>query len=518
MTQTKRKFLVRRLVASAIVAAVLAVGLARAFTGGSPQPPPDRAAALVPNTALVYLNLGTDSGSKQWTRTSSAMSKLPVLGQVRDALLTQATSSLLGDLRLDRDVRPWLGDEAAYAELPGRSQKLLLFHVRDLRAARRSIDRAAGATAPLTYRGTPLRRLGGRSVAALSGGWAFIGTRGAVSDALDTRARPARSLGANKDYSDLVGGLPDDRVGNAWLSGAWLTDHAAGPAAILAGAARAPGIQSAAVGFGDDGKRLRFAIRARSTPGAASRLGCTGETGQSDGLFSKAPAQPALFIGLAGAECLLRDLTASPGSSIGKALRSFSAQAQKVGVNVDRELLPLLGGDSALSMTPGPTITLDVGDVPPQPAMNVLGRLQPALIKMLNPEAGGATPGFGAETVNGVTALTAYLTPALQLSYAAFDGDLVVSTALSGIGNAKKGEHLDETKDFKLVLGDRPDHPSAVLFFDLEKLLSLADQAGLGSNPTYAAVRDDLRKIGAAGAVLSREGNDIDAELRLKNP
>jgi hypothetical protein len=41
MTQTKRKYLVRRIVASAIVAALLGVGLARAFTGGSPPPPPD---------------------------------------------------------------------------------------------------------------------------------------------------------------------------------------------------------------------------------------------------------------------------------------------------------------------------------------------------------------------------------------------------------------------------------------------------------------------------------------------
>ena len=114
--------------------------------------------------------------------------------------------------------------------------------------------------------------------------------------------------------------------------------------------------------------------------------------------------------------------------------------------------------------------------------------------------------------------MTASLTPALQLSYAALDGDLIVSTALSGIADAKKGEHLDQSADFKRVLGSRPKSPSALVFLDLQKLLALADQAGLGSNPTYAAVRDDLKKIGAAGAVLSREGNDIDAELRLKNP
>jgi hypothetical protein len=148
----------------------------------------------------------------------------------------------------------------------------------------------------------------------------------------------------------------------------------------------------------------------------------------------------------------------------------------------------------------------------------VLGRLQPVLVDLLRPQDSGATPGFSAQSVNGVNALTANLTPQLQLSYAAFDGDLVVSTALQGIGDAKKGQHLDTSKDFKLVLGDRPKNPSAVLFLDLKKVLALADQAGLGSNPTYAAIRDDLGKIGAAGAVLAREGTDIDAELRLKNP
>jgi hypothetical protein len=221
---------------------------------------------------------------------------------------------------------------------------------------------------------------------------------------------------------------------------------------------------------------------------------------------------------MAGAECVLRDLMASSTSTIGTALQSFAAQAQREGVNLDRDVLPLLGGDSGLSVTPGPTITLDAGDVPAQPSLNVLGRLQPALIRLLNPEAGGVAPTFGAQNVNGVTAMTASLTPGLQLSYAAFDGDLLVSSALNGIAEARKGDHLAQTKDFNVVLGQRPKAASALVFLDLEKLLALADQAGLGSNPTYAAVRDDLQKIGAAGGVLSREGNDIDAELRLKNP
>ncbi len=518
MTQTKRKYLVRRIVASAIVAALLGVGLARAFTGGSPPPPPDTAATMVPANTLVYLNLGTSKGALQWKRTSAAMAKLPLAGQLRDALFSATTSSTLGNLTLN-DVKPWLGNEAAYAELPGTAQNLLLFRVRDQRAALRSIARAAGSSPPETHDGTLLRNVGGGSLAGVRSGWALIGARGAVQAALDLRSRPASSLAKDPTYSDLSGGLPGDRVGNAWLSQSWLSAHLAGPSAILAGLARVPAFQSAAIGFGDDGKVMRLAFRARPAAGPASGPGCnSGGAGQGDSLLTKAPARPALFLGMNGAGCVLQDLMASPTSGLGHVLQSFATLAQQSGVNVQRDILPLLRGNSGLSLTPGPTVTLDAGSVPAQQSLNVLGRLQPALIKLLNPEAGGVAPTFGAQTVNGVTAMTANLTPALQLSYAAFGGDLFVSTALSGIADAKKGAHLDQSKDFKLVLGQRPKDASALVFLDLEKLLALADQAGLGSNPTYAAVRDDLQKIGAAGGVLSREGNDIDAELRLKNP
>lgn len=518
MTQAKRKYVVRRIAASVVVAALLGVGLARAFSGGSPPPPPDTAAAMVPANATIYLNLGTGKSAAQWKHTTAAMSKLPIAGQLRDAIFAATTSSTLGRLTLDRDVKPWLGDEAAYAQLPGSGQNLLLFRVRNRRAALRSISQAAGSSAPQPYRGTPLRAVGGGSVAGLSGGWALIGAPGAVHSALDLRSKPAGSLAKNATYSDLVDGLPDDRVGNAWLSQSWLSAHLAEPSAILAGLARVPSLQSAAVGFGDDGKLMRLAFRARAAAAPLPGTGCSSTTSQGDSLLSKAPARPALFLGMAGAGCVLQDLMASPTSGLGRALQSFAAQAQRAGVSLQRDLLPLLGGDSGLSVTPGPTLTLDAGDVPAQQSLNVLGRLQPVLIKLLNPEAGGVAPTFGAQTVDGVTAMTASLTPSLQLSYAAFDGDLVLSTALSGIADAKKGEHLDQSKNFKAVLGDRPKDASALVFLDLEKLLALADQAGLGSNPTYAAVRDDLQKIGAAGGVLSREGNDIDAELRLKNP
>src|SRR5262249_39778412 len=156
MTATKRKYLVRRLVASTVVAILLGFGLARAFAGGASSAPPDKAASLVPASALVYLNLGTNKGTPQWKHTAAAIGKLAIAGQIRDALFGVVTSDALGNLTLDRDVKPWLGNEAAYAQLPGNSQNLLLLRVRDAKAAAATFDRAGGTNAPENFHGTLL--------------------------------------------------------------------------------------------------------------------------------------------------------------------------------------------------------------------------------------------------------------------------------------------------------------------------------------------------------------------------
>jgi hypothetical protein len=271
--------------------------------------------------------------------------------------------------------------------------------------------------------------------------------------------------------------------------------------------------------MGATDKRLELTLRSRPAPGASTA--CGGSGGDPSDLLAKAPAQPAAFVSLSGLRCLVGDAMVSPTSGIGKALRSFAVAAQGAGVNIGTELLPLLGGESGISLTPGadgPGITLDVAGVPAGKGMDVIGRLQPAIVSLLNGGNQDDTPDISTNGVNGINVLTTSLSSGLKLNYAAFGGDLLVSTDPNGIASARKGAHLGDSGDFKTLLGDRPKSTSALVFFDLEKLLALADQAGLGSNPTYSAVRDDLQKIGAAGIVLAREGKDIDAELRLKLP
>ena len=60
---------------------------------------------------------------------------------------------------------------------------------------------------------------------------------------------------------------------------------------------------------------------------------------------------------------------------------------------------------------------------------------------------------------------------------------------------------------------------SALVFLDLNQLLTLGEQAGLAEDPRYLAVRDDLQKLRAAGAVVSREEEKFTtAELTFQIP
>jgi hypothetical protein len=58
----------------------------------------------------------------------------------------------------------------------------------------------------------------------------------------------------------------------------------------------------------------------------------------------------------------------------------------------------------------------------------------------------------------------------------------------------------------------------ALAFADLRQLLALGERTGLNLGPGFPAVRDDLRQVRAAGAVVRREESDSTAELFLENP
>jgi len=494
------------------------------LSGADGQRPSDKAAQFVRSSAASYVNVATNMDGDQWKRARSLLERLPTLEVLRSGLLQPRVESALAGLNLGRDVRPWLGDEAALAQVPLGSQgpqPLLLLSTTDEAASRKALERA-GYRPVTVYRGVDLRSAGPR-VAAVKDGFVVIGTDEVVRRALDVHDGVTPALVDEQRYDDLRDGLPDDRLAHAYVSQALLQTTLAGPAAILAGTARSPELQAGVFAISLEKDRGRLSFRGTSRGDIQGGGGCQSEVKDASSLLEQAPPEPAALLGLSRVECLARAVADAPAEAgTGAALRRFLSEVkQRQGVDLERELLSLLKGESALVVSPGdpaPVITFVVNGVDDKKALEVLGRLQPAILDLVQPQRVGRTAAFSARELDGVNVLTADLGPGLQLSYAAFDGKLVVSTSLNGIRAARQKKGPEETDDFKLVLDDRPEKPSAVLFLDFDKLLALADQVGLDANPAYLAVRDDLQKLGAVGAFVSREGEDINAELLFKNP
>jgi hypothetical protein len=314
------------------------------------------------------------------------------------------------------------------------------------------------------------------------------------------------SLAVTPDYEEMLSGLPSQRIATLYVA------HPA------VGSLRAldPTVVSAAAAADIDGDtmKIRARVRHQGEPGACAAI-------VGDDLVDIADPDAALYVEVPSITCALRAL-ADRSKGVAATLKRFAKVAERRGgVSLAKDVMPLLDHRGALIATPGdpvPALTLVVDDVDETQALNVLAQLQPALITMLGARELGQAPTFGSADVQGVTAATAHLAPGLELSYAAWDGRLVVSTSLAGIGAARKAEGLSGTDGFDAVLGDRPDKLSALVFLDLNQLLTLGEQAGLAEDPRYLALRDDLQKLRNAGAVLTREGEFTTAELTFQIP
>ncbi|HEX8103624.1 MAG TPA: DUF3352 domain-containing protein, partial [Solirubrobacteraceae bacterium] len=110
----RRRRLLAGAAALAVLAAIAGLLVARATGGG---PPEDSLAELVPGTALAYVHASTDPDRDADRRLVARLERLPGLRALGTAALARVGGTSRG-FSFARDIRPWLGDEAAIALLP----------------------------------------------------------------------------------------------------------------------------------------------------------------------------------------------------------------------------------------------------------------------------------------------------------------------------------------------------------------------------------------------------------------
>jgi hypothetical protein len=503
-----------RIALAAVAALALASGLVCAR--GSGDAPADDAARLVPAGALVYVHLSTDPAREQDARLDRFADALPALVRLR-AAVAAAVSPKAFDL--ERDVRPWLGDEVAYAAV-SPADSVLLAEVADRPRAAALVARIGNLSRAEHYRGVRVLLAGGTAIAFV-GDFLAVGTEPAVRAAVDRERGQGDRLSDQPAYRAATAGLPGDRSLAAYVSAAGVRTVLAprnGVLGALGALLDRPRLVAAGASLSAEQQGLRAHVR---LTGGAPR-----DAAFEPVLIGHVPEAAAAYVGVRSALRLARVLERL---GAGAALARLGGRlVDESGIEFERDLLAPLAGELALAVTGAaedpaatgdgaPVITLRARTADPRRTEAALARLQEPLARRL--AVPGTLPAFEPTTIGDREAFTLRVTPQLAPSYAVADGELVLSTAPAGL-EPPRGT-LAAAPSFEATVGDVPEEADSLVFLDLRALLALGEQTGLTAIPGLATARDDLSRVRAAGAVVTQDPDhpsDTTAELFLEIP
>ncbi|MFN8151915.1 MAG: DUF3352 domain-containing protein [Solirubrobacterales bacterium] len=508
--------------------------------GGDSCPVDDEAIALVPEDAVAYAHVDIDADGEQFAAFSSFAGRLPMLG----GMLLGSLSDVGGrPADFATQIRPWAGDQAAFAALPAGTGlgRVTMIAADDADGANAFAARALGP-------GAQQREVGGLDVsvnrrgqaAALLDGFLLLGDEAAVDAMIeddDSGSLETAAVAAGVDD------LPADRFAYAYLSGEGARALLRSPAAssldtfVSSGSATAV---TAALSFDDDVARLT--VRSHLDPDLAADdpafFAALPEF--APGLDSDVGPDALAYLGLgdpgSSVESLLdRARTSAPAltRAYDRADRDLRAAG---GVGIDEDLLPLLGDEAALSIepvagddaaqTPGvlapagtPYVSLIADGVDSEVAAQDLAGLQEPLVDALAPkggEAAGRVSVFEPLQIAGTEAQTLTVSPNLEITYATYDDRLVAATKPIGIAQARAGgDGLADSDDYRAVTAGMPSEVSAIAYLDLRDLLALGEQVGLAADPAYARLAPDLRSLQALAIAVDDTGTEVRTDLNV---
>ena len=487
--------------------------------------------AYVPRDALLYAHLTVNSDSHQWELARDLRDELPNF----TALLQSDTSALAGPagrpLDLSREVLPWVKDDLAVLGVPGPTNSTPETYIAGVGDSGKANQFAAslspGGKAKQVKVGPVTLSVYSNGVAtARSGDELLFGNVVAVRAALAAKAGQVPELDGSA-LDQARDELPAVRLAEIYLSRA--------------------GIQRLLVGRGNSATQLDTFVDYGATSGMAA-----GARVRDDGVQVNVvseldpklePQSPTVFASLpqftpgladeAGPNALGYVGFGDLGPAITKALATAGASAQglagslrglsqrlkqEAGVDPLKDLLPALGGQAALVAEPtggAPYASLIVDGVDEKKAGDALAAFQGPLLRALN-TGGPQVPSFQTREVDGVTVHSVQASPNIDLSYAIFDGKLVISTQPAGISQVRSsGDNLTGTSAFKDATDRLPDRVSALVFLNLDELLKLAQLAGLAENPLYGSLSEDISHVSSLGLAVRGSADELRSELFL---
>lgn len=537
---TRRRLIAVSSVALAVLVLIVVAALTICwFPGGARCAPDDDAIALVPADAAAYVHLNLDPGTEQGELAAELSRRLPQLAEGGAALLGDLASRKID---YQREVAPWSGGEAALA-LVGEGlglERLLILEAdsgEEALAFARTLQR--GEATEVDVGGTALRVDADGLATALSSGFLLVGSEAVVRRSIEL-ADPDDSLAGEDAASRLLGELPRDRLAEAYLSGELATRLSGEPGVGPLGALVGSGSGAVAVGLALEEDAIGVHLRSLGDP----------ETSPGDSLVAALPAfEPGLdelvrsdalvYLGVgepATSAAPLLDTLSSISPPLARALRSFGRRLERrSGVAVADALLPLLGGEAALTVEPklldppdaaspdgpapatgAPYLALLADGIDTDAAREQLAALQEPVAAAIGAQGRGGA-GFEAREIGGAEAFGLPVSPSVELTYALYDDLLVVATDPLAVERLRAdATGLAEAEAFEAATESFADEVSLLLFVRVPPILDLGEQAaGLIDLPAYLRLREDLRAIEAAAAAIRRDDDLLAADVRL---
>ena len=486
--------------------------------------------AYVPRDAVIYAHMTVNSDSHQWDLAGDLKGKLPNFA----ALLQSDTSALAvpsgHPVDLSHDVLPWARDDLALLGVPGPKKttaEAYIVGVGDEAKANHFLASLGSGRSKRAQIGDGTISVYADGLATgRDGNQALFGNVLAVRSALDTKASLEPRLEGSPQDSTRED-LPDVRLAELYLS-------RAGVQRLLA---NRPGTATQLGTFVDYGATTGMAVSARARDNGVEvhlvsdldpKLEQRSPTVFASlpefepGLADEAGSNALAYIGVGDlGPALIKALGAARGGAQGLAgsLQALGQSLkQQAGVNPFSDLLPALGGQAALVAEPTATVpyaSLIVDGVDEKKAIDALASLQQPILRSIG-TGGQQVPSFTSKEVDGVNVHSVQISPTVDLSYAVFDGKLVVSTQPQGIAQVRSsGDNLAGTGAYQAATDQLPGKVSALVFLNLNEVLGLAQRAGLAEDPVYASLSEDISHLQSLGLAVNGSDEEIRSELFL---
>jgi Protein of unknown function (DUF3352) len=494
--------------------------------------PPNDTIAYVPADALLYAHFTVKSDSHQSELAGDLAEQMPDVSQLAQQVTSAVPSPAGAPLNVTQEILPWAKDDMALTLVPGpkkTSLPVFIVGVGDREAAAQFVSGIAPAGVPKESKhdDSTINVYPQGFATAYAGDQLLFGLESAVRTALDAKAGKVPDLG-DSDQDAPRDELPDVRLAEVYLSPA--------------------GVQRLLATGGAGSTQLETFVDYGATSGVAASLSLRDDGVQAnlvsnldEKLLQKSPTffadlpqfHPELageagsralgYIGVGEIGPSLTNVLARAGAQsqgLAGSLRTLAQRLQKeAGVDPLKDLLPALGGQAALVAEPtdaAPYASLIVEGVDEEKATKALAGLQRPVLRSLGTTSGTAKPTFDEQKQDGVTVSSVDISPTVNVSYAIFDGKLVISTDPAGIEQVRAGgDDLAGTAAYERAVDELPDEVSALVFLNLDEVVGLATQAGLAEDPLYAALSDDISKIGSIGLSVKGGDDQLRSELFL---